>query len=176
MTNETFDEYTARIFSYVGRRDPRDMLARAPGALARRVAGVPRRRLMARPAPGKWSVGEILAHLSEIELLWGYRVRTLLERDEPEIVGMDQEVWARVGRYERRDPRESLALYTALRRSNVALLEALPPKALARRGRHSQFGGLSIADIARLLAGHDVNHTRQIDAILRGKKRSHAAR
>ncbi len=176
MTNETFDEYTARIFSYVGKRDPRRMLRAAPAALARRVAGVPRRRMTARPAPGKWSVGEILAHLSEIELLWGYRVRTLLEREEPEIVGMDQEVWARVGRYERRDPRESLALFTALRRSNVALLTALPPKALARRGRHSQFGGLSIADIARLLAGHDVNHTRQIDAILRRKKRRRAAR
>ena len=173
MTNETFDEYTARIFSYVGKRDPRRMLRAAPTARARRVAGVPRRRLTTRPAPGKWSVGEILAHLSEIELLWGDRVRTLLEHDEPEIVGMDQEVWARVGRYEWRDPRESLALFTALRRSNVSLLKALSPKALARRGRHSQFGGLSIADIARLLAGHDVNHTRQIDAILRkGRRRA----
>ena len=132
---------------------------------------MPRRRLTKRPAPGKWSVGEILAHLSEIELLWGYRVRTLLERDEPEIVGMDQEVWARVGRYEKRDPRESLALFTALRRSNAALLAALPPKALARKGKHSQFGGLTIADIARLLAGHDVNHIRQIDAILRKRPR-----
>lgn len=173
--NETFDEYTARIFSYVGKRNPLRMLRAAPRALARRVRGVPRRRLMARPAPEKWSVGEILAHLSEIELLWGYRLRTLLERDEPEIVGMDQEVWARVGRYDRRDPRESLALYTALRRSHVALLAALPPKALARRGRHSQFGRLSIAGIARLLAGHDVNHVRQIDAILR-KRRRRAAR
>jgi uncharacterized damage-inducible protein DinB len=171
MTNETFDEYTARIFGYVGKRDPRRLLPKTPAALARRLAGVPRRRLTKRPAPGKWSVGEILAHLSEIELLWGYRVRTLLERDEPEIVGMDQEVWARVGRYEKRDPRESLALFTALRRSNAALLAALSPKALARRGRHSQFGGLTIADIARLLAGHDVNHTRQIDAILRKRPR-----
>jgi len=176
MADETFDQYTARIFSYVGKRDPLRLLWNSPAALARRVAGVPRRRLTGRPAPGKWSVGEILAHLSEIELLWGYRVRTLLERDEPEIVGMDQEVWARVGRYERRDPRDSLALYTALRRSNVALLSALPPKALARRGRHSQFGGLSIADIARLLAGHDVNHTRQIDAILHGNRKRLAAR
>jgi uncharacterized damage-inducible protein DinB len=176
MADETFDQYTARIFSYVGKRDPLRLLRNSPAALARRVAGVPRRRLTARPAPGKWSVGEILAHLSEIELLWGYRVRTLLERDEPEIVGMDQEVWARVGRYERRDPGDSLALYTALRRSNVGLLSALPSKSLARRGRHSQFGGLSIADIARLLAGHDVNHTRQIDAILRRTKRRRAAR
>lgn len=172
--NETFEDYTARIFSYVGKRDPIRMLRISPGALARRLKGVPRRRLTARPAPGKWSVGEILAHLSEIELLWGYRMRTMLERDEPEIVGMDQEVWARVGRYDRRDPQESLALFSALRRSHVALLSALPPRTLARKGKHTQFGGLTIADIARLLAGHDVNHTRQIDAILR--KRGRAAR
>lgn len=169
--NETFDEYTARIFSYVGKRDPLRMLRAAPRVLARRIAGASRRRLMTRPAPGKWSVGEILAHLSEIELLWGYRLRTMLEREEPEIVGMDQEVWARVGRYDRRNPRESLAVFSALRRSHVALLSSLTPKALARRARHAQFGRLTIADIARLLAGHDVNHTRQIDAILRRRGR-----
>ena len=173
--DETFEDYTARIFSYVGKRDPLRMLRATPAALARRIAGVPARRLTARPAPGKWSVGEILAHLSEIELLWGYRVRTMLERDEPEIVGMDQEVRARVGRYEKRNPRESLALFTALRRSHLALLSVLPRKTLQRRARHSQFGVLTIFDIMRLLAGHDVNHTRQIDAILR-KKRRRAAR
>ncbi|HTY40837.1 MAG TPA: DinB family protein [Thermoanaerobaculia bacterium] len=169
---ETFQEYTDRIASYVGKRDPLAMLKAAPRALEKRLAGLPRRVLTARPAPGKWSIGEILAHLSEIELLWGYRIRTVLEREDPEVVGMDQEVWARVGRYERRDPKGSLALYAALRRAHVELLSGLTPKALARRGRHSQFGRLTIADITRLLAGHDVNHRRQIEAILDGKRRA----
>jgi DinB superfamily len=167
---ETFEAYTERIASYVGARDPLRMLRAAPKALAKRVSGVPRRRLMNRPAPGKWSVGEILAHLSEIELLWGYRVRTILERDEPEIAGMDQEAWARVGRYERRDPLASLALYAALRRSHVELIASLSRAERERHGRHSQFGRLTISHIARLLAGHDVNHMRQIDAILAPKK------
>ena len=79
---------------------------------------------------------------------------------------MDQEVWARVGRYEKRDPRASLALYAALRRSHVALLAALSARDRSRAGRHSQFGRLTIDRIVWLLAGHDVNHTRQIEAIL----------
>ena len=163
---ESYEDYTARIASYVAGRDPMRMLRAAPGKLERMVAGVSRGRLTRPPAPGKWSVGEILAHLSEIELLWGYRVRTMLEREDPEIVGMDQEVWARVGRYAQRDPRASLGLYSALRRSHVALLGGLSAKDRARGGRHSQFGRLTIDGIARLLAGHDVNHTRQIEAIL----------
>ena len=167
---ESFDAYLARIDGYVGGRDPMRILRATPRTLAKRISGATGRRLSARPAPGKWSVGEILAHLSEIELLWGYRVRTMLERDGPEIVGMDQEAWARLGRYGRRDPRASLALFSALRRSHVELLSSLSPKALARYGRHSQFGRLTIARVARLLAGHDVNHTRQIEAILAAKK------
>ncbi len=168
---ETFEQYVARIDGYVGDRDPLAMLRAAPGALARCVAGVPRRRLTARPAPGKWSVGEILAHLSEIEMLWGYRIRTMLERDAPEIVGMDQEVWARAGRYARRDPKKSLAAFTALRNVLVELLSGLSPRTLERWGRHTQFGRLTILGIARLLAGHDVNHRGQIAAILNGKAR-----
>ena len=164
--SETFDTYIARIASYVGSRDPMRMLREAPRRLERTLAGVPRARLARRPAPGKWSVGEILAHLSDIELLWGYRVRTMLEREDPEIVGMDQEAWARVGRYARRDPRASLELYAALRRSHVSLLARLTPKERGRAGRHTQFGRLTIDRIARLLAGHDVNHARQIEAIV----------
>jgi hypothetical protein len=163
---ESFDDYTARIESYVGNRDPMRMLRAAPRRLERAVEGVTGGRLTRRPAPGKWSAGEILAHLSEIELLWGYRLRTMLEREDPEVVGMDQDVWARVGRYGKRDPRASLALYTALRRSHVALLSGLSAKDRARAGRHSQFGRLTIDRIVRLLAGHDVNHARQIEAIL----------
>ena len=168
---ETFEDYTARIASYVGDRNPMRMLRAAPRRLERAVAGASRPRLTRRPAPGKWSAGEILAHLSEIELLWGYRVRTMLEREDPEIVGMDQEVWARVGRYGKRDPHASLDLFTALRRSHVALLAGLSARDRARAGRHSQFGRLTIDRIVRLLAGHDVNHARQIEAILGGPGR-----
>jgi DinB superfamily len=164
--SESFESYIARIEGYVGSRSPMRMLPAAPRRLERALAGVPRARLTRRPAPGKWSVGEILAHLSEIELLWGYRLRTMLEREDPEIVGMDQEAWARVGRYARRDPRASLELYAALRRAHVALLAPLTPKERARAGRHSQFGRLTIDRIIRLLAGHDVNHARQIEAIV----------
>jgi uncharacterized damage-inducible protein DinB len=164
---ESFEDYVGRIEGYVKGRDPMRILRETPRRLARRVTGASRRSLTTPPAPGKWSVGQILAHLSEIELLWGYRVRTMLERDDPEVVGMDQEVWARVGRYERRDPAQSLALYTALRKSHLDLLSALTPRELGRGGRHSQFGNLTIRRIVQLLAGHDVNHGRQIDAILK---------
>lgn len=165
-TPETFEQYTGRILSYVDGDDPRRILRRTPVRLSKRVGGATRKRLTARPRPGKWSVGEILSHLSEVEILWGYRIRAVYERSGIPLVGMDQDAWARNSRYRRIDPRRALETFVALRRANVELIEGIPRAALGRWGKHSQFGRLTIAKMISLLAGHDVNHTRQIEARL----------
>jgi uncharacterized damage-inducible protein DinB len=164
--NETFEQYTARIRGYVKGRDPRRVLRATPDALRKRLSRVPRPRMSRSPAKGKWSIAQILAHLSEMEILWGYRIRTILEKKGVPIIGIDQDAWAKVGRYEKSDPRRSLAAFRAAREANLDLARRVPKAALSRYGTHSQFGRLSIADIFTFLAGHDVNHTLQIEAIL----------
>jgi len=163
---ETFEQYQERLAGYVRGRDPRRILRATPARLAKKIAGIPRAGLVAPPAAKKWSVAQILAHLAELEMLWGYRVRMILETDGFAIAGMDQDAWARNSRYERIDPRRSLETFAAIRRANLDLLGRLSPRELRRRGIHSQFGPMTIARIFTLLAGHDVNHTRQIERIL----------
>jgi hypothetical protein len=169
---ETYHQYTRRILSYVHGTDPREILRRTPHRLSRVVGAATRRRLTERPAPGKWSAGEILSHLSEIEILWGYRIRAVYERSGVPIVGMDQNAWAKNSRYRRIDPRRALDTFLALRRANVELIDGIPRKALGRYGTHSQFGRLTIARMIELLAGHDVNHVRQVEERLATRKRA----
>ena len=168
-TAETFQQYTARIGSYVAGKEPMTILRKTPKTLERAVAAAPTRKLTARPAPGKWSVGEILAHLSELELLWGCRLRLILGQTGVPIVGMDQNVWAQNSAYRTIDPHRALATFVAIRRANVELLERLTPAQRKRWGAHSQFGRLTITRLTQLLAGHDVNHLRQIEERLRGR-------
>lgn len=167
---ESFEAYRERILGYAKGRDARRILRATPRTLAKRLAGASRRRLTTPPGKGKWSVAQILAHLSEMELLWGYRIRTILERDGSAVVGMDQDAWARNSRYERIDPRRALDTFRAIRRANLELLESLTPRERRRRGVHSQFGPLTVSGIFSLLAGHDINHSRQIEAILRARR------
>jgi uncharacterized damage-inducible protein DinB len=162
-TPETFDQYTRRILSYANGAEPREILRRTPRLLSRRLAAAPRARLAARPAPGKWSAGEILSHLAEIEILWGYRLRAVCERSGIPLVGMDQDAWARNSRYRRIDPRRALETFAALRRANVDFIEGIPRKALKHWGAHSQFGRLTLAKMIALMAGHDLNHVGQIE-------------
>ena len=166
MAGESFEEYTERIESYAEGKDRVGILGRTPRVLARRVAGASTARLTRRPRPGKWSVGEILAHLSEVELLWGYRLRVLLEKSGVKLLGMDQETWARNSRYREIPPREALEAFVAQRRANLRLIRRMRGKTLSRWGAHSQFGRLTIDRIVTLMAGHDLHHSRQIEAIL----------
>ncbi len=160
---ETFEQYIARIDSYVAGKDPMAILRKTPKTLARAVDSTSPRRLRARPIAGKWSPGEILAHLSELELLWGCRIRLILSQPGVPIVGMDQDVWAKNSVYRSIDPRQALATFTAVRRANLELLGRLSASQRKRWGAHSQFGRLTIARIAQLLAGHDINHLRQVE-------------
>jgi len=164
--DEDFGAYQRRLLGYVGGRRPRTILQATPGSIAGMIGRASRRRLSRPPAPGKWSAAQILAHLAELELLWGYRMRMILEKSGAPIAGMDQDAWAKNARYERIDPGHSLEMFRAIRRANLELTRRLPAAALRRYGSHSQFGRLTIGRILELLAGHDINHSRQLAAIL----------
>src|SRR5262249_31061938 len=160
FVGETFEQYTARILGYAKGKDPRRVLESTPRRLHKRISRAPKRRLTARPAPGKWSVAQILGHLSETEMLWGYRIRMILEKNGVALLGMDQDTWAKNSRYERLDPRRALDTFRAIRAANLDLLGILSPRQWNRYGLHSQFGRLKISRIAALMTGHDINHSR----------------
>lgn len=163
---ESPQEYLARMERFLGRDDPFAVLRSTPAALRRLVAAAPRRRLAARPAPEKWSPVEILAHLADVELVWGYRVRRILEAPGGRIEPMEQDRWVAECRYAQARPGEALEAFTALRRWNLALFSRIGPRGLRRAGDHGWFGRLTIGKIARMLAGHDRNHLRRLREIV----------
>ncbi len=163
---ETMKQYTRRILGYVEGKNPLRVQLESPKRLAHLVQGVPKRELLRRPRPGKWSVGEILAHLAETELVWAYRLRMKLTRSGTLIQAMDQNAWARVSRYRTMDPDRSLELFTVLRENNLALQRSLTPAQWLRHGVHEERGKETVRKLSRLMAGHDLNHLMQIEGIL----------
>ncbi len=88
--------YRERVERALGSRDPLQVLAATPGALAKSVSATTRERLRARPFEGKWTPNEILGHLADAEWAWGWRIRTVLSQERPAILGYDQEGGLRV--------------------------------------------------------------------------------
>lgn len=165
--NETPQQYTARMISNAAGHEPLKVQAATPKKLERLVAGASAAKLRKRPAPDKWSVAEILAHLADAEIVIGWRVRSILGSPGVPILAFDQDAWAAAGHYAKRNPRESLAHLRAAREANLALYKSLTPEQWKQYGMHSERGQESIEHIARMMAGHDVNHMQQIERILK---------
>ncbi len=164
---ETVDEYKARILRYQAGADPLVLQAKAPDVLTQLLAGLTAEHLDYHPAPGKWSIRQIVAHLAEDELVGAYRIRLILSAPGTAIQAFDQDVWATTGRYSTRNVMESLELYRTLRIANLQLLQALTAQEWDMYGVHAERGIECVRDIAMYFAGHDINHFRQIEAIRR---------
>ena len=75
---ETFEAYRTRVLSYLGDEEPIGVQQATPSQLDRRLRDVAPEELIRRPAPEKWSIAEIVAHLADAELAMGWRLRNML--------------------------------------------------------------------------------------------------
>jgi DinB superfamily len=169
--NETAQQYTQRITAYVEGMQPLAVQAATAKKLERLIEGVSTTDLRKRPAVDKWSVSEILAHLSDAEIVTGFRMRQILGAPGTPIAAYDQDSWVTSGHYEKRDPRKSLEQFGVVREANLALLKSLTPEQWKHYGVHSERGKETIENLVCMNAGHDINHLRQIERILLGKRR-----
>lgn len=169
--NETAEQYTARILAQVEGLDPMSVQADTPTKLERLVEGIGEATLRQRPAPERWSVAEVLAHLADAEIAIGWRLRLILGSPGTLFQGFNQDSWITALHYEKRDPRRDLIQHRVLRDANIELLKTLTPEQWKQFGIHSERGQESIERIVRMTAGHDLNHIQQIEGILANHKR-----
>ena len=165
---ESFDEYRRRVLGCLGSREPIAVLRRTPRRLADLTADCTRRKLARRPMVGKWSVQEIVAHLADAELAFGWRIRNVAVTPGVALQWWDEHLWSERLRYMRIPIRESLASFAAQRAANLRVLRNLPPSAQAEAfGEHPKRGRQTLQDFVVMEAAHDLNHMRQIEALLR---------
>lgn len=109
-----------------------------------------------------WSASEIAAHLADIEVALGWRLRQVLSADEPELQPFDQNDWAAALRYGERDVDVALKAYAAQRAANVEILARLSEDGWERRFKHPEFGLASLRTLVRHISDHDLAHLTQI--------------
>jgi len=146
-------------------RDPLTVAAATPAKIVAMIRGLSPRQLTKRPAPGKWSVQEIISHLADTEMVMCCRARWIAFEEKPTLVPFDQEKWA-AGRAREKEPlAETLERFRLLRKSQVRLFRAASRKDFGRAGFHPERGVVTLREQLETLAGHDLNHLGQIQRL-----------
>src|SRR5260370_17332660 len=111
--SETAQQYTQRILANAQEQDPIKLQSSTTKKLDRLIKGVPTAKLRKRPAADKWSVAEILAHLADVEIVIGWRMRSILGAPGTAVQAYDQNTSVTTAHYHKPDPRQSIQFHPA---------------------------------------------------------------
>ena len=144
-------------------------LAATPARLKEALAGVPKKLLSWTPAPGKWSIHEIVCHMRDMEReAYLDRYRRILAEDSPALPDIDGDAYATLRDYRSMKLGEVVRDWAKLRKESLKLLKKVKGAQWERVGIHPTAGSLSVAGFLRRQAvGNDEAHLGQLDAIKR---------
>jgi hypothetical protein len=139
---------------------------KSPREIADAVSGVSERVLRYKPSHEKWCVLEVLGHLADVEIIYGYRLRQMLADTKPVIAPIDQDAWTRNLNYLGSPPSEVLAFYGLARHHNLRLLRSLSVSDLDKSAFHPETQSqVTVADLVERMAGHGAAHLQQIQRL-----------
>jgi uncharacterized damage-inducible protein DinB len=121
------------------------------------LAGLSDAEALHRYAPGKWSIKEVIGHVTDVERVFSYRALRFARADATALSGFDENAWVPAGNFDARFLRDLAAELDAVRRATIALFRGLDAAALARRGTASD-NAVSVRAIAWIIAGHERHH------------------
>jgi DinB superfamily len=149
--------------SFLAGRNPLEVIEQTARQLSDIAVRVSRPNMEWRPAAGKWNAREILCHLADSEIVFAFRLRQALAEDHHVIQPFDQDRWAQV--YASGSARTALGVFSSVREWNLELISSLSPEAMSKRLTHPERGEMTVRVVVETMAGHDLNHLTQLEAI-----------
>ena len=161
------DEYASSFAGYVARiaedEDILAVLARQLDEFLGRLNGIPDARGDYRYSPDKWSIKEVVGHLSDTERVFAYRALRIGRGDTTPLPSFDDQAYVAELRTDDRTLADLVEEWGDIRRATVALYRNLPPAAWYRRGIASD-QPISVRALAFVIAGHVRHHLEVLEA------------
>lgn len=157
-------DFWKRQLRTLGGKDPLQVLEATPDRIEVLVEEHPRQAFVARPDVKTWSPVELVGHLLDIEWVFGFRCRTIAFDESPTFPGIDQDRWVASQAWGDADPGELTGRFRRVRAVNLAFWRSLGWKDLEKTGLHQDADVvLTLGEMRRILAGHDLVHLEQME-------------
>jgi len=154
-----YNEYYSRYISLVPKQDVLLTLERQLPDTVKLLRGIGEDRAGYRYAPDKWSIKQVVGHLSDTERVFAYRALRISRNDPTPIEGFEQDDYVRYGPFENCRLADLVSEFEHIRHATLDLFRKLDPDAWTRRGVANK-NEVSVRAIAYILAGHELHHRK----------------
>jgi DinB superfamily len=151
--------YVRALVDTLGDREPLEVLRQTPTAVRAVCAGLTDAQWRTPMADGEWNAVQVVGHLLDVEVVYGFRWRLILTEERPSYPGYDEKHWSLLPRPA---PAQLLAALEGLRAVNLAVLEGVDDDGRRRLGVHGEQGEERFDLTVRKVAGHDLAHRNQL--------------
>jgi uncharacterized damage-inducible protein DinB len=152
-----YASYYERYISRVPDADLIETLERQGAETLALLRALPEERGAHRYEPGKWSIKQLVGHISDGERLFSYRALSIARGDRAPLPGMEQDEWMAGVDFDARTLADLLDEFEAVRAATLHLLRHLSPEAWVRRGTASD-NEVTVRALAYIIAGHEAHH------------------
>jgi uncharacterized damage-inducible protein DinB len=137
-----------------------DIEAYAAGAhqLADAIRGLSPEDFTALPVANTWSIGQIVLHLMDSDLIAADRMKRVIAENNPSLIGFDETAFARRLFYEKQDPLKAAEIFRLNREMTALLLRNLSDADFQRVGTHNERGVVTLAQLVDLYVHHLHHH------------------
>lgn len=137
----------------------------APSRFDQALVELDEEHLLAKPRSGKWSIAQVVVHVTDSEIMGAARIRQTLTQSIRDLVWYSQTSWCEILQYERggeKRVRDSVDLFTHLRDSSAFLLRSASDGDWNKTALHPELGEVSLRNLLELYADHGERHLNQI--------------
>ena len=156
------DEYAPYYGKYIVQVEGDDVLPHLVSQIERTwqmLSTLDEARAAHRYAPGKWSVKQVVGHMSDVERVFTYRALRMSRADETPLPGFDENAYVDNATFDDRAIEDLALEFRAVRSATIALFASLPEPVLTRRGTASG-NPFSVRSFAWICAGHELHHRK----------------
>lgn len=131
--------------------------AAGAGQLAEAIRGLEPADFSAIPVAGTWSIGQIVLHLMDSDLIAADRMKRVIAEDNPTLIGFDETAFSERLFYDQQDPRKAADIFRLNREMTSLLLRRLSDADFKRIGTHNERGVVTLGQLVDLYV-HHLNH------------------